>query len=98
MSKSFQNLKYDLPSGGVRQVFVKFPSSDFLACGKGLTIRTDCNTKETKKTYNFTLYSYINENDISIQNVNGEKEPKNTIRILGYKLSGKPYYTTLLEL
>uniref|UniRef100_A0A6C0ELC1 Uncharacterized protein n=1 Tax=viral metagenome TaxID=1070528 RepID=A0A6C0ELC1_9ZZZZ len=54
--------------------------------------------KKASSNYNFTLYSYVNENDISVRDVVGKKNPRNTIRILGYKLGGKPYYTTLLEI
>lgn len=50
------------------------------------------------KKYNFTLYSYVNENDITTREITDGKNPKSTIRILGYKLSNQPYYTVLLEL
>ena len=51
----------------------------------------------TSKKYTFTLYSYVNPDDITKLKVPG-KEVQNEIRILGYKLNGTPFYTTLLEL
>ena len=44
----------------------------------------------------FTLFSYSGEDDISEMDVQGEKVDY-SIRILGYKISGQPFYTSLLE-
>ena len=45
----------------------------------------------------FTFYSYISKNLISQINFKGIKNSK-TIKILGYKVSGKPTFTTLLRI
>jgi hypothetical protein len=49
------------------------------------------------KKYAFTLYSYVNQDSITSQQVTG-KETEKRIRILGYKLGGASFFTTLLEL
>lgn len=54
-------------------------------------------TDNTAKKYAFTLYSYVNPDNIASQQVSG-KPTQTEVRILGYKLSGSPFYTTLLEL
>lgn len=56
------------------------------------------NVSAKRKAYNFILYVYVNDNDIAVRNIVGSKSPKDTIRILGYKLRGHPSYTVLLEL
>lgn len=53
---------------------------------------------EKSKKYAFTLYSYTNSDSISEYYVKGKRKPISDIRILGYKLEGKDYYTALLEL
>lgn len=55
-------------------------------------------TNATNKKYTFTLYSYANPETITSRRVVGKIEPEKQIRILGYKLGGIPFYTTLLEL
>lgn len=48
------------------------------------------------KKYNYKIYSYTNYNnikDFSVKNINGEESD---IKIIGYKIKGKPYYTSLL--
>jgi hypothetical protein len=48
---------------------------------------------------NFTLYSYVNPNDISVYKTTGGKRGKeDNIRILGYKTDNTPFYTVLLQL
>ena len=54
-------------------------------------------TDITNKKYKFTLYSYVNPENITIQQVLG-KDTQKEIRIIGYKLEGSPFYTALLEL
>lgn len=52
---------------------------------------------ETKRNrIQFTLYSYSAEDDIREVNVEGERVDY-SVRILGYKISGQPFYTSLLE-
>ena len=55
------------------------------------------NTDNITKKYAFTLYSYVNPDSITSQQVTG-KEASKEIRILGYKLGGNPFYTVLLDL
>jgi hypothetical protein len=50
-----------------------------------------------EKKYEFTLYSYVNKDDITEVKVAGKPAPKE-IKILGYKLGGTPFYTVLLDL
>ena len=50
-----------------------------------------------EQKYQFTLYTYVNENDIGKVIVNGMK-PNKEIRILGYKLDNNDYFTVLLDL
>lgn len=38
----FAQIDYTLSDGGQRSVYVQYPNANLLACGKGLTIRTDC--------------------------------------------------------
>lgn len=52
---------------------------------------------ETKKKYTFTLYSYTNPENITSRQVVGKSSLAKEIRVLGYKLGGSPFYTTLLE-
>jgi hypothetical protein len=54
-------------------------------------------TDNTTKKYAFTLYSYVNSDNITVRKVTG-KQTNSEIRIMGYKLSGSPFYTTLLDL
>jgi hypothetical protein len=52
---------------------------------------------EESDNYAFTLYMYKNENDIGIRKIDGKKLTFE-MKILGYKVSGRPYYTCLLDL
>jgi len=56
------------------------------------------NTDPSKKKYSFNLYSYSSPENISEQSVAGKYSLDRPIRILGYKLARKPFYTTLLEI
>jgi hypothetical protein len=52
----------------------------------------------TSKQYSFTLYSYINPDDITEKRVVGKKESGGEIRVIGYKKKGKAYFTVLFKL
>lgn len=54
--------------------------------------------EEIDCVYSFTLYNYVNENTITSMKVHGKKQPTEPINIIGYKLIGIPYYTTLLTI
>ena len=45
----------------------------------------------------FTLYTYVNENNINALRVSGNAEGDFEDKILGYKLNGAPFYTALLR-
>jgi hypothetical protein len=53
--------------------------------------------EEKYDDYSFTLYKYINADNITPIQVIGNKKIKKHIRILGYKLAGTPFYTVLLD-
>ncbi len=38
----FAKIDYTTPNAAKREVWVRYPNSSFLACGKGLKIRSDC--------------------------------------------------------
>ncbi len=43
---NFAKITYSTPNLHNREVYVQYPTSSFLACGKGLTIRKDCGKTE----------------------------------------------------
>lgn len=53
---------------------------------------------DAKNQLSFMLYAYKSPDDITKIHVNANKEPRQEIRLLGYKLSGTPFYTVLLDL
>lgn len=57
----------------------------------------DDSEEQKYRDYKFTLYSYKNSNEISVHHIDG-KTPLSEIRIIGYKITGTPFYTALLEL
>jgi len=56
------------------------------------------NTEKSDIMYSFTLYLYVNGDNITKQQVKGAKNANKEIKILGYRLSGIPFYTVLLNL
>lgn len=57
------------------------------------------NYADNTSIHSFYLYSYVNENNITLYKINRSEETlPQKIRIIGYKLSGTPFYTVLLEL
>lgn len=54
-------------------------------------------TEDLKKNYKFNLYSYKSPDDIERYDIEGN-DSKHRLNILGYKISGKPYYVSLLSL
>ena len=51
-----------------------------------------------RKIVSFTLYSYINAHNITKRNIISKPFTPGGIKIIGYKIENKPYYTTLLNL
>jgi len=43
--KNMAKISYQMPTGAKKEAMVKYPNSEFVACGKGLLIRTDCKKK-----------------------------------------------------
>ena len=62
---------------------------------KGYNIGEDTEIKEEKVSY--TLFSFENEKSIKRYEVKGA-EPKDQIRIIGYKVNDEPFFTSLLKL
>lgn len=56
------------------------------------------NAEDIRVPYSFTLYSYQNKKTIERKNIRGKKTPPRQINIMGYKLGGNAYYTTLMNL
>lgn len=63
----------------------------------GYNIGADPKMVEEQNILKFTLYRYINPNDIKIYNVGNIPTPLD-IRILGYKIDDESFYTVLLPL
>lgn len=38
----FAQIEYRVSTGDNREIYLQYPSSSLLACGKGLIVRTDC--------------------------------------------------------
>jgi hypothetical protein len=53
--------------------------------------------KDSKNRYEFNLYVYVNSIDIVLYKIKGA-QTLNNIRILGYKIEGKSFFTVLLDL
>jgi hypothetical protein len=54
-------------------------------------------TGKLKKNQQFTLYSYRNKTEIDVYTIQGV-ETAHEFYVLGYKIGGSPYYTSLLPL
>lgn len=52
---------------------------------------------EEATPFSFTLYSYVHRGNITPVKINGRDFP-HSVKILGYKIDNKPFYTTLLPL